>query len=374
MITKFDDYPVHQTAEPVSQPASSSLNVYDRYWFNGFDRDGKFYFGAALGLYPNRHVMDGAFSVSIDGEQHSFFASRRAGAERSDTAIGPLSVEVVKPLRVIRVRLAANDTGIECDLTFSARTIAYEEPRSILREEGRVMLDTTRLTQFGSWEGYFSVAGVRTEVRPAAVLGVRDRSWGMRPVGEKEGGAPSMSEPGIFWTWSVNHFDDVCVHYATFEDHEGHPVQLSGAVLPAFANVDDIPTEGEPWAYAMPGRPVISYEWKKGTRMAASAKLEVPTRTGEKQTITIEPLLLFHMKGLGYQHPKWAHAVWKGELVTGSESWRTDEQDPLAYENIHVHQVCRVTMGDKVGTGVLEQLIFGSHKPSVFKGFFDGAE
>jgi hypothetical protein len=64
----------------------------------------------------------------------------------------------------------------------------------------------------------------------------------------------------------------------------------------------------------------------------------------------------------------------EGELVTDSESWKTDEQDPLAYENIHVHQVRRMTMGDKLGTGVLERTVYGSHKPSGFKRFFDGAE
>lgn len=374
MITKFDDYPIHQTPSPVCEPESASLDVYDRYWFNGFDREGTFYFGVALGLYPNRHVMDGAFSVLVDGVQHSFFASRRAGAERADTSVGPLSVEVIEPTRVIRVCLAPNDTGIECDLTFTARTVAYEEPRSTLREDGRIMLDTTRFTQFGTWRGHFSVAGVRTDVGPDSVLGVRDRSWGIRPVGEKDGGAPSRNEPGIFWTWSVNHFDDSCTHYATFENHDGHPVQLSAAVLPAYADVADIPTEGEPWMYSVPGRPKMTIDWKKGTRRAARAELELPTRTGEQQVITLEPLLLFCMKGLGYQHPKWAHAVWKGELVTGSESWKPEELDPLAYENIHVHQVCRVKMGTKVGTGVLEQIVFGSHKPSGFKSFFDGAE
>ena len=35
MLSRFDDYPIHQTAEPVAHPASSDRNGYDRYWFNG---------------------------------------------------------------------------------------------------------------------------------------------------------------------------------------------------------------------------------------------------------------------------------------------------------------------------------------------------
>lgn len=375
MISRFDDYPIHQTSEPVAQPASDSLNFYDRYWFNGFDRKGTLYFGCALGLYPNRRVMDGAFSVLVDGVQHAFFASRRAPTERSDTTIGPLAVEVVQPMRVIRVCLAPNETGIECDLTFRARTIAYEEPRSVLRDEGRIMMDTTRFTQFGAWEGYFNVGGARTEVLPSCVWGVRDRSWGVRPVGERESGAPSRGEPGVYWIWCVNHFDDLCTHYATMEDHEGKPLQVSGAVLPAYADADEVPGGGEAGPAAAQEMSSASMEiaWETGTRRSSSARLEFVSPTGEAATMSMEPLLRFHMKGLGYQHPKWVPGVYKGELVTGVESWKVDELDPLAYENLHVHQICRVTMGDQVGTGTLEQMVLGSHRPSGFEGFLDGA-
>jgi hypothetical protein len=53
MITSFDDYCIHQTHEPVAQPSQSDRNFYDRYWFNGFDRDGAFLFEIGFGLYPN---------------------------------------------------------------------------------------------------------------------------------------------------------------------------------------------------------------------------------------------------------------------------------------------------------------------------------
>ena len=32
MLSKFDDYPIHQSAEPVAHPTTSDRNVYDRYW------------------------------------------------------------------------------------------------------------------------------------------------------------------------------------------------------------------------------------------------------------------------------------------------------------------------------------------------------
>jgi len=32
MLTKFDDYPIHQTSEPLAVVATSDRHAYDRYW------------------------------------------------------------------------------------------------------------------------------------------------------------------------------------------------------------------------------------------------------------------------------------------------------------------------------------------------------
>ena len=93
MITPWDDYPVHQTAMPVATPVSGDPNHYDRYFFNGFDPNGEFYFGVALGIYPNRGVIDGAFSVVRDGIQHSVFASGHMPLDRDGKLVGPGDIE-----------------------------------------------------------------------------------------------------------------------------------------------------------------------------------------------------------------------------------------------------------------------------------------
>ena len=81
MLSKFDDYPIHQTAQPIAIPASSDRNVYDRYWFNGYQDDGEFYFGIGSAIYPNLGIQDCGFSIVRDGEQHSF--TLRAAHPRS---------------------------------------------------------------------------------------------------------------------------------------------------------------------------------------------------------------------------------------------------------------------------------------------------
>ena len=103
MLTRYDDYPIHQTADPVAHPSTSDLNFYDRYFFNGFTRTGDLYFGASMGLYPNRRVQDTSLSVIREGTQFSLHASRLAAAERGETRVGPVTVEVIDPMRTLRL-------------------------------------------------------------------------------------------------------------------------------------------------------------------------------------------------------------------------------------------------------------------------------
>ena len=44
--------------------------------------------------YPNRGIIDGAFSLVVDGVQHSVFASGTMPLDRA-TEIGPIRVEVI---------------------------------------------------------------------------------------------------------------------------------------------------------------------------------------------------------------------------------------------------------------------------------------
>ena len=74
MLSKFDDYPVHQTAQPLFHTASSDRFTYDRYWYNGHAKDGSFYFGVGLCRYPNLGILDCSLSLAIDGRQYAFTA------------------------------------------------------------------------------------------------------------------------------------------------------------------------------------------------------------------------------------------------------------------------------------------------------------
>lgn len=374
MITDFDDYCIHQTTMPLAHPGPSDRNFYDRYWFNGLQNDGEYMFEVGFGIYPNRFVMDGHFSVSVGDHQHTFHASCRAPEDRTQTNIGPLSIKVLEPMRVIQVRLEANDSGFECDLRFHARSVATEEPKNLMVEGVHVIMDNSRFTQLGRWEGYFSVNGERTDVVLEGNVGTRDKSWGVRPIGEPQGGAPGLlnKEPGVYWCWSPIHFKDFGTQFGSFQDHDGNSTQLSACRTPLYDNPDDIPRGIDPGHEEM-ATMTHRVHWESGTRRSKSAEFNYVSAGGERYDIQLEPLRNFYMLALGYQHPEWTHGVWQGELKTGFESWCLSDIDPLDYKNIHIHQLVRARMGDEIGIGTLETIVFGRH-PSGFKELLDGAE
>jgi hypothetical protein len=368
MLTPFDDYPVHQTPLPIAHAGSGHPDHYDRFWFNGYTAD--LYFAVALGIYPNRGVIDAAFSVVSDGTQRSVFASGRVPLDRTLTAVGPIQIHVVEPLRTNRIAVDAPEYGLHADLTFRARTAAYEEPRQTKYQGTRLFTDMTRASQLGAWTGTLT-AGDRTwTFADHAVYGTKDRSWGIRPAGLP---APAAPEPGagqLFFLWAPLNFDDVGVHYMTFEDADGQPWAKTAAVLPLLADNDpvfgtDTGAEHVDIAHTI--------DWATGLRRSKGATLILTGRTDAAPQIQLEPLLTFRMKGVGYFHPRWSHGRWHDELVVGGECSDVSGMDNLEFENIHVQQVMRATWGQRTGIGVLEQLAIGPHAPSGFTDILDGA-
>src|ERR671913_185624 len=114
MLTRGDDYPIHQTPEPIAY-SGSDRNFYDRYFFNGYSPDGQDFFAIAFGVYPHLNV-------------------------------GPIRIEILVPLQKLRVTVERAE-GLACDLTFEGRAFPIEEPRFTKRIGPRLFMDYTRLTQ-----------------------------------------------------------------------------------------------------------------------------------------------------------------------------------------------------------------------------------
>jgi hypothetical protein len=92
--------------------------------------------------------------------------------------------------------------------------------------------------------------------------------------------------------------------------------------------------------------------------------------SGAPHEITFDVLYTFQMCGISYSHPEWAHGTWKGELAVGVDEWKLADIEPLAPHNLHIQNMCRVTLDGKPGWGILEQIAIGPH-PSGLTGILD---
>lgn len=372
VLTSFDDFPVHQTSHPVARTASTDLNHYDRYFFNGYTDDAGIFFALAMGLYPNRHVADAAFGVVVhggsdDARQVNVHASRRAPADRADAnEVGPIRVDVIDPLRTLRLTVDAPEQGLRADLTFTRRSEPIQEPHFHHQVGVRVLLDYTRLTQFGGWEGWLEVDGDRTELAPGTTLGSRDRSWGIRPVGERHPAGAPVADPQFFWLWAPVNFPSFSTHFDVNEWSDGRRWHETGFISRPTGPAEAMRT--------------VDYRlsWRPGTRVAAAFELDLEPWEGEPSTIELEPLYEFHMAGIGYSHAEWGHGVWKGESEVGGDRWDLPVDDPTAPDRVHVQTVARARsrggLGEHEGLGVLEQFVVGRHRPTGLEGIFDGWE
>jgi len=328
MLTKADDYPVHQLPEPIAT-SGTDRNFYDRYFFNGYTLDGRVFFAVALGVYPHLNVMDASFSTIVDGVQHNLRASRLLNSERMDTRVGPIAVEVLEPLKRLHVTVSDNAHGIAADLVFEARAPAVEEPRFTFRQGPRTMMDYTRLTQNGAYEGHITVGGKRIDIDRAKVVGTRDRSWGVRPIGlpDPQGVAPPRP-PQFYWLWSPLNFDDRFMLFHINADETGKPWNT--------ASVIGTLGDAEPMHMASCKAEI---DYKSGTRHAKHCVIETVDAEGGAWRAELAPHYNFYMSGIGYTHPEWGHGHYKGESALGYDTIETasaDEKVPLFW---HV-QVC----------------------------------
>jgi hypothetical protein len=368
MLHRLDDFPLHQTPEPLSHPATESPNLYDRFFFNGYDGSGEVFFAVALGVYPNRRVMDAAFSVIRDGVQHNVRASRACPTDRTDTKVGPVAVHIVEPMRQHHITVDGRH-GIAADLTMTAIAPVIEEPRFTHRAGTRVLFDYTRLTQFGRWEGWIEIDGERIELdHVAPVVGTRDRSWGVRPVGEQPAGPPSA--PQFFWIWAPTVFDDAATHFALNHESDGRAWHQSGAVVPRLADGEPVI---DPARVQRATTAELDVTWRPGTRWAERITTTLGMWNADPIVVEYEPFLTFQMAGIGYRHPVWGHGMYVGEDDSTRDASVLADVDPLDPLMLHVQALARARWGDRIGVGVVEQLIVGPHEPSGLTGIIDGA-
>jgi hypothetical protein len=361
VLSSMDDYPLHQVADVIRHVGTSDRNFYDRYYFNLFDTRGGLMLVLGLGQYPNLGVQD-AFALARRGTEHRVVRASRALGDRMDTTVGPFRVEVLEGLRRVRFVLEPNEHGIELDVTWEGAMPAFQEPRQYIRRHGRVLFDTARFAQTGRWRGRAAIAGDAIEISPAHHWGTRDRSWGIRPVGEPEAPGIRQGELPLDGMWS----------YA--------PIQFEGFSLLTMCHErasGERPLEEAVRIPADPSKPPVSlgrlehaHVFRKGTRWIERSTLSFPEAG---LALEVEPLMPVYVGiGTGYGFDAdWRHGMYQGPLVVQGVVLDTERDRERLWGLCDAP--ARFRLGAEVGYGLFEYGFFGPFPRYGFREFMDGA-
>ena len=310
MLSSMDDYPLHQTADVMRYVGTSDRNFYDRYYFNVHASSAELFMVMGLGQYPNLATQD-AFAVVRRGDKHHVVRASRELADRADVSVGPFRVEVIEGLK--RVRFALDDAPenpIAMDLTWDAAIPAFLEPRQVIRRSGRLLFDSSRFAQTGCWSGTLRVGDETFAVTPERWKGCRDRSWGVRPVGEPEPPGIHATTQGSMhgmWCYCPMQFDDHSV-LCIINEHNDGSRELEEAVR-VWADPARAP---EPL-----GRPEHDHRFNAARDFIDRGVLRFPDAPGGALEVSAEPLEHVYVTvGTGYGlEPDWRHGMHQGPLV-----------------------------------------------------------
>lgn len=233
MLTPQDDLLGHQLPTTFDHAGTSDPSWMERYWYNGFRvPDGELMFEIGLGLHTNRNVMDAYVAVTVGGVQRNLRMSRHARPATLTPAIGPFRIEVIDGMRVHRLVVEPNDSGVEMDLRFVASMSTYDEEHHFRRRAGKVTEDMERYHQAGRFEGWIVVDGERHQLDGQSCFGQRDHSWGIRAeLRTDETTPPVTTYPPMLYIWGALQWEAYGVHLYLNEMSPERQLYTSGEVV-----------------------------------------------------------------------------------------------------------------------------------------------
>lgn len=375
-IGPADEYPIHQAGQPVARPSHSDTNFYDRCYLNAHDRTGEIFLITGFGVYPNLGTKDAFVLLRRGDEQTAVHLSDALdpGDNRLEQRVGNYSIEVVEPLQRLRVVMAETE-GIELDLTWTGAFPVLQEQRHLMHQGSRTILDAQRFAQVGNWSGTIAVDGDEIAVSSEVWCGTRDRSWGIRPVGE----APTPGRPaspefeGMWWLYVPIQFDDFAVVLIMQEEPDGYRTLNDCHRIFADGRVEQL------------GWPAVTIHYAPGTREPTGATIGCTLPDGSPFTLEVSSLLgvPIHVGGGYGGDSDWTHGMWRGEKFTERLTYSLSDPDVAGRVMFgvidHVGRAVATVGsddGDRVveGWGLFEHGALGRHDPSGFTDWFDLAD
>ncbi|WP_310961580.1 hypothetical protein [Nocardioides terrisoli] len=364
--TTLDEYPIHQAPLPIARPDTSDRNFYDRCYFNAMDRAGEVMMVAGAGVYPNLGVQDGFLVVRVGDVQHAARFSTALGdrplTHEVVTGGGRIGVAVPEPLQTVELRCEAD--GLAADLTWRGSFPAILEQPHLLLGPSRPTLMAQRFAQLGTWAGSITVGDRRIDVTPAVWHGTRDRSWGIRPVGDADPAGRDADSPleGFWWLYCPMQFDEFALVVIVQEEPNGFRTLNDAVRIFPDGRVEQL------------GWPRVELDYVSGSRHPLGARLHLTTADGTALVVEVETVtsVALHLGGGYGGDPEWTHGQWRGVEWSQVSSYDLSDPDtaarlPWGVTDHSARAVLR-TPGerDREGRGLFEHASMGRHDPTGF--------
>ena len=132
-----------------------------------------------LAHFPSRQEMDSLQLGRVADSPIMARHVRKVDGDQDDFRVGPITIDVVEPLKKIRLVAAASDaTPVSFDVNFTARTAPYQLRRGTMKAKHEIIWDQSHMFQSGIYNGSYTYKGKTTQIDNW--WGQRDHSWGVR--------------------------------------------------------------------------------------------------------------------------------------------------------------------------------------------------
>lgn len=233
VLTPYDEFPVHQSAYPFSYVPSTDYNWDDGYYFGVINPDEKVFLATGFRVNPNSDMIGGYALLNVAGQQHTV-RFNRCWRRDFNLRIGPFRLEILEPLRRLRLVLEENESGQSFDVIWEGAAPPYLEQHHTAENRGRRTTDQSRYSQPGFCSGFIALRGRRWEVYPESWSGTRDHSWGLYaerpPLGPDRKWLPPPQNIGparALRFWTVFRTGEYSGFYHLHEDADGRQLKMN---------------------------------------------------------------------------------------------------------------------------------------------------
>jgi hypothetical protein len=376
MLTSYDEFLCHQIVSTLDHVDTSDRQWTEKIWFTAHDNSGKTLVSAGFGKYTNRNVMDGYGIVALEGtRQYNIRASRELHPNSDVVEVGPLSYEVIEPLKKVRICLGENDQGIGFNLEFEGRVPPSEEhPPQFQRVRGTVVNHLCRYYQFGHVSGKVTVEGKTYDVKKDRWWSQRDHSWGIRPLvgvpppgsgwsrvesADDQGLQPKQPIPGgkLYAHLVAMQFQDYALYYTAYETPDGKALPLMAPGYLKYRYGD--PRCGDPKHEPRVIEAEHRWEFFPNSKRVKACKARVTTEDGVIREVSIKPLITSYARAGGYLGFRgWVHGKWMGPYAIAGERLDLTDEKIIAELMWSVDDhMCEYRCGEDLGYGVMDPFV-----------------